>query len=224
MNGIHDMGGLTCFGPIDPEVDEPVFHHEWERRAFALSAAMGGIFGPIDRRRYLLEILDPVTYLRMSYYERWFARFDRAALESGLVSEEEIACGRAASAPVDAADPVRVDAMLTTIREGRPATREGGRQEPRFAPGDAVRARNVNPPGHTRLPRYARGRAGRIERCHGTHVFPDTNAHGGGENPQPLYNVRFTARELWGAEMASGDAVYIDLWEDYLEPMQEVAT
>lgn len=217
------MGGMTCFGPIDPEVDEPVFHHEWERRVFALSVAMGGMFGPIDRRRYLLEILDPVTYLRMSYYERWFARFDRAALEAGLVSESEIACGRAASGHVDGAEPVGVDAMLTIIREGRPATRDGGRQGPRFAPGDAVRARNINPPGHTRLPRYVRGRVGTVERCNGTHVFPDANAHGGGEVPQPLYNVRFMARELWGAEAAPRDAVYIDLWEDYLEPMQEAA-
>lgn len=221
MNGIHDMGGMTCFGPIDPEADEPVFHHEWERRVFALSVAMGGMFGPIDRRRYLLEILDPTTYLRLSYYERWFARFDGAALAAGLVSEEEIAAGRAATIPADAPEPLSVDAMRAILREGRPVTRATGRQEARFVAGDRVRARNLNPPGHTRLPRYVRGRIGTVERHHGTHVFPDANAHGEGESPQPLYNVRFTARELWGPAAAPNDAVFIDLWEDYLEPTAE---
>jgi nitrile hydratase len=87
--------------------------------------------------------------------------------------------------------------------------------EPRFSLGMTVRARNMNPLGHTRLPRYVRGRVGAITRHHGAHVFPDSNAHGLGEQPQHLYQVRFEARELWG-EAGSG-AVYIDLWESYLE-------
>jgi nitrile hydratase len=88
---------------------------------------------------------------------------------------------------------------------------------PRFALGQSVRARNIHPTGHTRLPRYARGRLGHIERHHGAHVFPDANAHGLGERPQHLYGVAFAARELWG-EAAPADMVMIDLWEDYLEP------
>ncbi len=223
MNGVHDMGGMTCFGPVEAEDDEPVFHEDWERRAFALSALMAGIFGPIDRRRYLLEILDPVLYLESSYYERWLARLDAGLKEAGLLSEAEILSGVPEFDP-PATDPAPdADTLRAVIRAGRPVDREADRQ-PSFADGDVVRARNMNPDGHTRLPRYARGRVGVIERCHGIHVFPDTNAHGGGENPQPLYNVRFAATELWGSEASSRDGIYLDLWEDYLERVDEEAS
>jgi len=88
---------------------------------------------------------------------------------------------------------------------------------PAFAEGDTVRARNLNPPGHTRLPRYARGHVGVVVALHGAHVFPDSHAHGKGEDPHPLYTVRFTATELWGAAANPRDSVCLDLWEPYLE-------
>ena len=210
MNSMHDMGGWTCFGPIEREEDEPVFHDEWERRVLALTIATSGLFGPLDKRRHELEKLDPVDYLSCSYYERWLARIERSAEQEGLTGKEEPAQG---SGP-----PIGPDAMESVIREGRPANRATGRQEARFSVGDPVRARNLNPPGHTRLARYVRGRSGVIARIHGTHCFPDASAHGEGENPQPLYSVRFTAQELWGPAAPAGDQLFIDLWEDYLEP------
>ena len=100
--------------------------------------------------------------------------------------------------------------------KGSPTHRETTAR-PRFAPGKAVRAREINPTGHTRLPRYVRGRQGTIERDHGAHVFPDSNSKFEGENPQYLYTVRFAARELWGESANPGDAVYLDLWEEYLD-------
>jgi nitrile hydratase subunit beta len=87
----------------------------------------------------------------------------------------------------------------------------------RFRPGQRVRARNINPPGHTRLPRYTRGKSGVVHRDHGVFVFPDTNAHFLGENPQHVYSVRFTAQELWGSQALPEDSVYVDLWDAYLE-------
>ena len=114
-----------------------------------------------------------------------------------------------------AADSNKIERV---IREGRPSDRKTGRQDPRFLVGELVRAKNINPTGHTRLARYVRGRCGVIDRVHGIHSFPDTAAHGVGENPQPLYSVRFSAEELWGSEASSKDILFIDLWEDYLEP------
>jgi nitrile hydratase len=224
MNGVHDMGGMTCFGPVESEADEPVFHHEWERRVFALSVAMGGMFGPIDTRRYLVELLDPAFYLESTYYERWLARLDGAVKESGLLTEEEIVSGVAMFEPAGEAAAPDADTLRAVIREGKPVSRDTGRLEPRFHVGEAVRARNINPSGHTRLPRYARGRVGVVEACHGIHVFPDSNAHGEGENPQPLYNVRFAATELWGPEASARDAIFLDLWEDHLQSLEERAT
>jgi len=215
MNGIHDMGGMTCFGPVEREEDEPVFHGEWERRVLALTIATSGLFGSLDRRRHALERVSPLEYLSESYYERWLARIERLAQQDGFLTGEELSEGRA-MAVEEPAPAIGPDAMASIIREGRPSSRDTGRLEPRFAVGDRVRARNLHPPGHTRLTGYVRGRAGVIHRLHGTHCFPDTAAHDGGENPQPLYSVRFDAQELWGPSAPARDHLFIDLWEDYL--------
>ncbi|MEX2480923.1 MAG: nitrile hydratase subunit beta [Gammaproteobacteria bacterium] len=205
MNGIHDMGGLTCFGPIRREVDEPVFHDDWERRVFAMMMLSGGVLGPVDSYRHAMERMDPVNYLETTYYEHWLAALERLSVERGLAEAPR------ASAPLDA------DVIDAIVASGMPATREGEGGAPRFAVGDAVLAKNLNPAGHTRLPRYVRGRRGTIADYHGNHVFPDTAAHLAGEHPQPLYSVRFSARELWGPDAAASDCLYIDLWESYLE-------
>ena len=219
MNGIHDLGGLTCFGPVDSDDNEPVFHDAWEGRVFALSIASSATFGPIDRRRHALETLEPVLYLSASYYERWLARVENLAIVDGLITEQELLSGKSSTPAVPSASPLDASAVELIAKEGRPTSRETGRVTPCLSVGDRVRVRNIQPAGHTRLPRYVRGRVGVIARRHGSHCFPDTNAHGQGENPQPLYSVKFDVGELWGTAASPQDRLFIDLWEDYLEPV-----
>ncbi len=216
MNGVHDMGGMHGLGPIAPEENEPIFHARWEARALALNLAVGA-WGRwnIDASRHARELIPGPDYLRMSYYEKWIAGLVALMERTGLVTKEEIASGRPAAASSKANPPLTADRVASTLAHGGPAERKIA-NAPRFAIGATVRARNIHPVGHTRLPRYARGRLGKITRHHGAHVFPDTNAHGLGEQPQHLYQVRFESKELWGE--AKGSAVYIDLWESYLEP------
>ena len=218
MNGIHDMGGMTCFGPIEREANEPVFHAEWEKRVFALLLA-SGVYDSGDELRHAVERMDPVHYLTSTYYEHWLAALETLAQEKGVVMPEELATGTAAETGRAEGTPLSPAAALTLVRTGTSFRRESGRLVPSFTPGDAVRARNLHPAGHTRLPRYVRGKQGVIELVHGTFVFPDTNAHGQGEQPQPLYSVRFAAQELWGVATDARDHLYLDLWEDYLEPV-----
>ena len=220
MNSIHDMGGMHNFGPIDPEADEPVFHSEWEARMFALASATRG-WGKwnIDQSRHAREAMPAAEYLRSSYYEIWLYGYVELLVESGLVSREELEAAKAdpsRPAPPDVR-PVLVDEVDDIIQAGG-STRVDVEVAPKFAIGDRVTARRGNPVGHTRLPRFARGRRGVIDRDHGVFILPDTNAHGRGKSPQHVYSVRFAARELWGPEAAAKDAVYLDLWDDYLDP------
>ena len=217
MNSIHDMGGMTCFGPIEPEENEPIFHGEWERRVLALTLATSVFFGPLDKRRHVLEQMSPLDYLSCSYYERWLVRLECLSKEVGFVTDEEFTSGVAVLFNTVSGAPLDSDAMDSIIRQGNPSGRDSGRLEPCFAVGGRVRARNINPSGHTRLARYVRGCVGVIHQIHGTHRFPDTTAHDRGENPQPLYSVRFDATELWGSMAPINDSLFIDLWEDYLE-------
>ena len=205
MNGIHDMGGMTGFGPVVREVDEPLFHENWERRVFAMMMLSGAALGPIDSYRHAIERMGALKYLQTTYYEHWLAALEILTDERGLRDAEPYP------------DTIDADVIDAIAAAGGPSSREDADATPRFAIGDAVVARNLNPEGHTRLPRYVRGRQGVIVAHHGNHVFPDTAAHQRGEHPQPLYSVRFSARELWGPEASSRDGLYIDLWESYLE-------
>ena len=219
MNGVHDMGGMHGMGPITPEPEEPVFHETWEGRVFALNRATAALGKwNIDASRHSIERIAPSDYLRMSYYEKWLAGLVTRLEESGLVTRVEFESGRPAPGAAKATPPLTPEQVASTVSERgwfeRPVN-----APPRFAINQPVRTLKINPTGHTRLPRYARGRIGVIDRAHGAHVFPDSNAHFRGENPQHLYSVRFSARELWGDAAAPRDAVYIDLWEDYLEPV-----
>ncbi len=218
MNGVHDMGGMHGLGPIAPQTNEPLFHEDWEARALALTLAVGG-WGrwSLDASRHQRELIPGPDYLRMSYYEKWIAALEALMVKTGLVSAAELENGRPASGVGRAAPPLTADRVSAMLASGGPTDRLIDRPA-RFAVGELVRARNLNPTGHTRLPRYARGRRGVVSRYHGAHVFPDANAHGLGEQPQPLYQVRFEATELWGFAGDGRGAVYIDLWEDYLEP------
>ena len=217
MNGIHDMGGMTCFGPILREENEPIFHNPWERRVFGMTMMTMGQVDTLDAFRHTGERMDPVHYLSSSYYEHWLAGLETVLVEKGILTKEELATGIARDTSGSTRTPLPPEAVLAVVQHGAPASRQTGRLTPRFKAGDHVIARNFNPSGHTRLPRYVRGKRGVIDRVHGTFVYPDTNAHGGGEQPQPVYSVRFDAVELWGLTVPARDSLYIDLWEDYLE-------
>lgn len=219
MNGVHDMGGMTCFGPIVREENEPVFHTPWERRVFAMRMS-GRVAASLDEGRHSNERLDPVLYLSSTYYERWLASLVMLVIEKGILTREELETGIAQPTAGTPRTPLRPDEIEARVRQGTPFQRDSGRLTPRFNVGDGVLARNLHPSGHTRLPRYVRGKRGVIDRVHGTFVYPDTNAHGLGEQPQPLYSVRFEARELWGPDAPACDCLYIDLWEDYLDPAE----
>ena len=217
MNGVHDMGGMDGFGPVEREDDEPVFHHPWEGRVFAIRAALR----PKDRVpgwgsfRYDLERIPPADYLRMSYYERWFAISVDRLVRSGLVTQAELDAGRPEPGPPG--PPLRPG---PTARPSGPGRLDAD-VAARFRPGQDVRARNLHPPGHTRLPRYARGKAGVVTRDNGVYALQDTDEAGQALDrpPQHVYTVRFTARDLWGERASPRDTVYVDLWEDHLEPV-----
>jgi nitrile hydratase beta subunit len=216
MNGVHDMGGMHGMGPIQYEKNEPVFHERWEAVTYALNRAMGAWRKwNIDASRHQIEILPPADYLRMSYYEKWHVRLVELLVKSGLVTRGEIESGQPAPGAPKATPALTVE-MARAVNRGLPSSHDPS-VAPRFKVGQRVRARNLNPPGHTRLPRYARGKAGRIMRDHGVHIFPDTNAHFLGEKRQHLYSVRFAARELWGEAASPRDSVHLDMWDDYLE-------
>jgi nitrile hydratase subunit beta len=218
MNGIHDLGGMHGMGPIQPERNEPVFHARWEARVFAMVRAMGAWRKwNIDASRHQRELIPAAEWLRMSYYEKWLAGLIELMIAKGLVTRAEVESGRASPESPKATPALPAAAVAPLTAKGSPYNRDVG-VAPRFQRGQLVRARNMNPVGHTRLPRYVRAKLGTIDSVHGVFVFPDTNAHFKGEKPQPLYSVRFAARELWGEQAATQDFVYVDLWDDYLEP------
>ena len=214
MNGVHDMGGMHGMGAIEPEPNEPVFHEPWEGRIFALFLRIA--FGPWARGRnwgsfrFELESIPAAEYLRMSYYERWFTWVVNWLLRNNLVTQAELETGE-----VDPSLP-RPTLLPPSAESARPEVMVS----PRYRPEQRVRARNVYPRGHTRLPRYTRDKHGTVVRDHGLWALQDTDVNGQrlGGQPQHVYTVRFTARELWGDEASERDAVYVDLWEDYLEP------
>jgi nitrile hydratase beta subunit len=218
VNGAQDMGGLHGFGAVEPEADEPVFHADWERRVFGLTLAMGATGEwNLDQSRFARESLPPVEYLSKTYYEIWLAGLERLMRERGLVTAEEVRTGSALEHPPRPLKrTLAAGDVAEALQRGGPTNREPPRP-PRFQPGDRVRARNIHPPTHTRLPRYARGRVGTVALVHGCHVFPDTHAHGGDEDPQWVYTVRFDARELWGPDADPTVSVSADAFEPYLE-------
>ncbi|MGC1387519.1 MAG: nitrile hydratase subunit beta [Steroidobacteraceae bacterium] len=218
MNGIHDMAGMQDMGPIQYEKSEPVFHERWEARTFALVRGIAAWRKwSIDAARYQRELIPPVEYLRMSYYERWLAGLVELMVKTNLVTQAEIDSGKPAPGSPKSVPPITADKVLPWIARGTPFNRDAP-SVARFTAGQPVRARNMNPVTHTRLPRYARGKSGTVVRDYGVFVFPDTSAVFLGESPQHLYSVRFSAREFWGHQAAPQDTVYIDLWDAYLEP------
>jgi len=212
MNGIHDMGGMQDMGPLHYEKNEPVFHSEWERRVFAMVWATDTPPGG----RYQIEIIPPAEYLRMSYYEKWLTAFIGLMLKHGMITPTELETGK--PVPGTHRGTLMTAAQVPAeLVKAEPAIRNLP-IAPRFRPGQRVRARNINPVSHTRLPRYARGKLGTIETDYGVANFEDAVYQQLGDKPQHVYSVRFAARELWGDQASRQDSVYIDMWEDYLEP------
>ena len=217
MNGVHDMGGMHGFGKVEPEPNEPPFHAPWEGRVLAMQRAMvfTGAWN-IDISRAAQEQLPPQAYLSASYYQRWALGMERNVVEQGLVDADELAAGRA----LRPGKPVK--RVMTEDELGRAFVRGSfGRPGPaqaRFKVGDRVRAKNIHPTGHTRLPRYVRGRAGVVEAVRGCHVFPDSVTAGTGENPQWLYTVVFEGRDLWGENADPTVKVSVEAFEPYLDP------
>lgn len=217
MNGAQDLGGMMGFGPVKPEPDEPFFHDAWERRALAITLAMGATGSwTIDESRHARETLHPGDYLSSSYYEIWIKGLEKLLLAHDLVTQGELAGMESPLVrhPVKrVAAAADVPAMLAAgTTYDRPVTRPAA-----FTPGESVIVRNAHPGGHTRAPRYVRGRRGTIEAAHGMFVLPDTHAHGEGENPAWLYTVSFTGPELWGEAADPSLTVKADLWEPYLD-------
>lgn len=219
MNGPHDLGGQMGFGPVAPEVNEPHFHAEWEKRALGITLSCGA-FGAwsIDESRHARECIRPATYLAASYYEIWIRALETLLERHGFASSKEIAAGVAGESGAVPNRVLKADMVATVLAKGGPCDRPID-VPPRFVVGQKVRTINNHPQGHTRLPRYARAKTGVIEAVQGSYVFPDDNAHGLGENPQWVYTVVFDGPELWGAASDPDLTVSIDAWESYLEPV-----
>ena len=211
MNGIHDMGGMDGMGPIELEENEPVFHAAWEGRVFAMLRGLGnwGRGRTWVGFRWGIESIPAEEYLRMSYYEKWFAMLTTRLLRADLVTPEELRSGKV--------DPGRARPVRNPGSDEASVPDEA----PRFREGDPVRVRNLHPLGHNRLPRYTRGKIGTVHKLRGVFGLQDTDENGihlGGRRQQ-VYTVRFGAQELWGERGAPRDSVYVEMWEDYLEPV-----
>lgn len=205
MDGVHDLGGIDGFGPVEHTPAEPVFEHDWERRAFRVNmAALAATGTGGGRFRHSIERMDPAHYLDSSYYEHWLTAAATLVVEDGIATHGELDERAGGRFPVSRPD--RGSPPLATDR-----------REPGFAIGDVVRVREWHPRGHTRCPRYVQGRRGVIVRVDGSFNLPDVEAHGGRLVADPTYSVRFSSRELWGEGGADGETIHVDLWEHYLE-------
>lgn len=202
MDGIHDLGGMAGFGAVAHAATEAPFADDWERRAFSTTLALlAALRCPSSAFRHSIERMDPAHYLAASYYEHWLTGAATLAVEAGAVTREEL------ERRAGGGFPLSQPALFTP-----PAPPPAGRTEPRFAVGDRVRVRDRHPSGHTRTPRYVRGKRGAVVRVDVTAPLPDLEAHGAGRVLDPTYAVRFEAAELWGDE-GRGESVVVGVWE-----------
>jgi nitrile hydratase len=224
VNGVHDLGGTDGLGPVQVEENEPVWHSEWEKAAFAMFPAnfLKGHFN-LDEFRHGIEQMHPAEYLLSPYYEHWIHTIEDHVVAAGVVDADELEVRTRhylenPDAPLpDRKDPEQVALFEQVMRAGGSARRDSG-QAPEFAVGDTVRVADDSPLGHTRRARYVRGKTGVIDLAHGTFIYPDSAANGLGEDPQHVYTVRFDAAHLWGEEAADPNgSVTFDVWEPYLE-------
>ena len=209
VDGVHDLGGMQGYGPVEMETDEPVFHADWERRAFRLtiSAMLAGYLN--GRFRHAIERMDPAWYLASPYYEHWLTATATGLVEGGVITQEEL--DDRLGAPYPVARPVRAP------RLDDPGSSV---EVHRYGVGETVRVREWHPLGHTRAPRYVQGKPGVVVRLDGVFSVPDVEYHCDRQRMEPTYSVRFEAVDLWGSP---GDPVHVDLWESYLEPREASA-
>lgn len=221
MNGVHDMGGMHGFGPIDIESGAELFHESWEATVLGLTLAVGALGEwNIDKSRHARECLPPGYYLTAGYYRIWLAALENLLVANELVTRQELQQGRALTPAKPVRAALQPDHVAPALLAGSPVLRSPVGTAA-FAPGQRVVVRNLHPAGHTRVPGYVRGHTGTVHRVHGCHVFPDSNAAGLGEDPRWLYNIRFDAAELWQDRRCEPHAplaghVHVDLWEPYL--------
>jgi nitrile hydratase len=219
VNGAHDCGGVAGYWPVVPEADEPVFHARWEARMFALMSAVGDVGGwTLDEDRSACESMAPARYIATSYYEHWLHGLETLLQKHGLATSEEIRSGKALG-PGRAVEPARAAQVWSLVTAPGSYARQPT-SPARYAGGERVRTGAASSETHTRLPAYLRGRTGEVAAVHGAHVLPDSNATGGGENPQWLYTVRFKLSDIFGGrrgDIVRADLVHADLWEPYLE-------
>jgi nitrile hydratase subunit beta len=225
VNGAHDLGGMHGFGPVQYEANEPVFHEEWEGRVFGLRVAAEplDLFRTTDELRLAIESLPPARYLSASYYELRLIVIEQELLKRGLITPEELEertsqYAQDRNTPLPRREDPELAARVIAKIHSMPAAEPEPDAPPRFAVGEWVRARNVHPHGHTRLPKYARGKVGVVERVHAPHGLPDLVAERRPADPMYVYGVRFTAQELWGDAADPNSSLTMDLWESYLEP------
>jgi len=212
-----ELGGMSGFGPVVAEIDEPPFHEEWERRVLALTLAMGATGSwTLDASRFAREDRPLVEYVSLRYYDLWFRALTHLLVENGLVGTHELEAGNSTLPAVAISRRLEAAEVKAALRRGSPVDRPAT-STARFAVGDAVITISEERSGHTRLPRYAAGKLGSVTAVHGCHVFPDTNAHGLGEQPQWLYTVEFSGTELFGPHHDQ-TIVSIDAFEPHLEP------
>lgn len=210
MDGIHDLGGMAGFGRVDHSASEPPFAADWERRACGVTLALlAALRRPSSAFRHSIERMDPAHYLSASYYEHWLTGISTLAAEAGVLAPDELE--RRAGGRCPLAGPARFTPSAQPLLD---------RTRPRFGVGDRVRVRDEHPRGHTRAPRYVRGKQGTVVRIDVIAPLPDLEAHRDGRVLDPTYTVRFEARELWGEETADGASIGVGLWERYLDEIR----
>lgn len=221
MDGVHDLGGREGFGPIEVDEPEEAFHHPWEGRSWAIVRACRIPGSTIDWWRHVRELIEPVDYLARPYFDSWAQTHSAVLIDAGLLTLDEVRQGRSATPPLADARPQRAADVRAIHAQAARFDREID-APPRFAAGDAVRARGFGAPGHCRLPAYVRGRPGRIHAHHGAHLLADAGARGE-ERAEHIYSVVFEAADLWPEAAAAAaprrDRVFLDLWESYLEQL-----
>ena len=221
MNGVHDMGGMQGFGRVMPEANEPLFHAPWESRAMAITVAMGasGQWN-IDLARSARESLPPSIYMSSTYYEIWIRALEHLTPERGMVTAGELTSGHMQEPPRPVARVLKLDTVDAALSAGSPTLRKAD-SPARFASGQRVRARNIHPQGHTRLPRYVRGHTGTVVMVHGAHLYPDSHVDRAlppfNTHAEWLYTVVFEGQTLWGEGADPQVQVSVDAWEPYLE-------
>lgn len=217
MNGGQDLGGMHGFGPVVEDANEPQYHAHWESRAMSMVVALGACGQwNIDQSRHARETLPPADYLRFPYYRIWIEAASKLMLERGMIHKAELS-GQMQHPPLPVKACLKPNDVWHSLHALGGAADRPAVSDPLFAVGNTIRTINTHPTGHTRLPRYARAKTGTITKVLGHHVFPDSAGNGQGDDPKWLYQVRFTATELWGQEANPRDSVTLDLWEPYFE-------